>query len=459
MKHLLLTFLFSAIFFAHESSASTTFLPPDTTTSIVDKTAAVYLVDEGKTLYLKGQVKNALIKFRQASVKDPNSWKAAFWIGKCHYVLNNYGYSMKYATIATEVGGEKVGDEVYLLLGETYHRMGKIDSARINYNIALERLTKKRAKELFVDQRILECDFAEEQMKNGVKYNRTSAGDNVNSGYDEYNAVLTADGKELYFTSRRSNTTGGGLNPDDQLYFEDTYRSKWDDDAGTWGEPTNELGKINSEGFDALNYISADGLYGVMTLNTTATDSKKTTRGSDICELKKNKKDTWNSPRAISNKTINTSFFEGSATLTADGNTMYFVSDRKGEKSSTDIYVVHKNGKSWGEAKPLPMGVNTIARETTPFVTPDGRYLFFSSNGHVGMGGLDIFIVEVLGDNEYGEPINLGNGINTVNNDSHFVYNAKTGKGFISGIKIEGSKASLDIFEIDLSNFEIPGKK
>ncbi len=75
------------------------------------------------------------------------------------------------------------------------------------------------------------------------------------------------------------------------------------------------------------------------------------------------------------------------------------------------------------------------------------------------MGGLDIFVVEVLGDNEYGEPINLGNGINTVNNDSHFVYNVKTGKGLISGIKIEGSKASLDIFEIDLSNFEIPGKK
>ena len=71
---------------------------------------------------------------------------------------------------------------------------------------------------------------------------------------------------------------------------------------------------------------------------------------SDICEIKKNNKGNWNTPKIIKNKTINTSYFEGSATLTADGNTMYFVTDRKGEKKSTDIYVVHREGKSWGDA-------------------------------------------------------------------------------------------------------------
>src|SRR5690606_14357195 len=113
--------------------------------------------------------------------------------------------------------------------------------------------------------------------------------------------------------------------------------------------------------------------YGIMTLNSTATDKKSSTNGSDLCEIKMNTKGTWNSPSIIKNKTINTSYFEGAATLTADGNTMYFVTDRKGEKSSTDIYVVEKVGKKWGEAKPLPMTINTVGRETTPFITPDGR--------------------------------------------------------------------------------------
>ena len=74
------------------------------------------------------------------------------------------------------------------------------------------------------------------------------------------------------------------------------------------------------------------------------------------------------------------------------------------------------------------MNVNTTGRETTPFITQDGRFLFFSSDGHIGMGGLDIYVSENLGDS-WGDPINLGYGINTVNNDSHFVYSKELNKG------------------------------
>lgn len=435
------------------SLANNAILPPDSTTNLVDKTTAAYMVDEGKTLYLEGKVKNALIKFREASVKDPNSWKAHYWIGKCHYVLNNYGYALKYATLAANID-EKFDEEVYLLLAESYHRMGKLDSAMINYNLCLEKIATPRAKTLRIDQMVENCKYAMEHMDTTISV-RSSAGDHINSGYDEYNVVIADGGKTLYFTSRRSNTTGGGLNPDDQLYFEDTYRVTWDDAANDWSDPTNELGKLNSDGFDALNYISPDGLYAVMTLNTTATEEKKTTKGSDICELKKNSKNTWNTAKPIKNKSINTSYFEGSATLTADGNTMYFVTDRKGEKSSTDIYVVEKIGKAWGSAKPLPGNINTVGRETTPYITPDGKYLFFSSDGHTGFGGLDIYVSENLGDG-WGDPVNLGNLVNTVNNDSHFVYDQAQNKGYISGIQIEGNKASLDIFILDLKDFTIP---
>ena len=321
----------------------------------------------------------------------------------------------------------------------------------------MEKLSKNRVKTLNIEHNIAECEFAKKAMSEGAKFERAQLKGDINSGYDDYNVVPVANGKTIYFTSRRSNTTGGGMNPDDQTYFEDVYKTTWNDETGEWGELTNYLGKLNSNGFDALNYISPDETYGVMTLNSTATDKKSSTNGSDICEIKMNTKGTWNSPSIIKNKTINTSYFEGSATLTADGNTMYFVTDRKGEKSSTDIYMVEKSGKKWDDAKPLPMTINTVGRETTPFISPDGRYLFFSSDGHLGMGGLDIYVVENMG-GTWGEPINLGAGINTVNNDTHFVYYEALKKAFVSGFELIGDKASIDIYEIDMTDFVMPKK-
>jgi tetratricopeptide (TPR) repeat protein len=448
--------LFGVLFCFSPKAFSTSITPPDSTTNIVDKAAAAYLIEEGRTMFAEGKMKDALNKFRLASVKDPNSWKASYWIGQCHYKMDNYGYALNYALEATQQGEEKTDEEVYFLLATCYHRLGNLDTAIINYQKAKTSLTKRRADELLVDLHISECEFAlAEIAKGSTQFVKERLQGTINSGYDDYNIVLTNEPNSIYFTSRRSNTIGGGLNPDDQRYFEDTYRCTYDTELKEWLDPINEIGKLNSNGFDALNYVSPDGLSGMMTLNTTFTGEKKVTKGSDLAELKMSNKDSWNSPKIIKNKTINTSYFEGSATLTADGNTMYFVTDRKGEKSSTDIYVVYRDGKAWGEAKPLPMTINSAGRETTPFITPDGRYLFYSSDGLLGMGGLDIYVVENKG-GEWGTPVNLGIGINSVNNDSHFVYSAADKKAYISGYEIVGEKSSIDIYQIDMSTFVFP---
>lgn len=452
--HWILTSLFAL--FINVTFAGITPEPTDSSTNVVDKSAAIYLIEEGKTLYGKFKIKEALIKFRQAHIKDPNSWKSVFWISNCHYRLNNYGYALNYAKEAVKLSGDKVNDEIYFRLAESYHRLGYVDSALVNYKLANENLPKIRSNELLVDLHISECEFALKEMKGEPKFGRTRLEGDINSGYDDYGAIFLEDSNKIYFISRRSNTTGGGMNPDDETYFEDVYVSTWDNDFEQWGNISNNLGKINSDGFDALNYISPDGLYGIMTLNTTATDMSKVTRGSDLCELRMSSKGTWNSPKIINNKSINTSFFEGAATVTKDGNTMYFVTDRKAEKSGSDIYVVHRNGKSWGDAKPLPMAINTKGHETTPYISTDGRYLFFSSNGHTGLGGYDVYVVEVLGNDEYGKPINLGAGVNTVNNDTHFSYYEKSKMALMSGFEIIGNKASIDIYKIDMESFEFP---
>lgn len=431
-------------------------IPPDSTTSIVDKSTALFMMEEAKTSYGEGKIKDALIKFREASLKDKYSWKPVYWISKCHYKLNNYGLALEYANKALGFNDDKITEEIYYTLGSTYHRLGILDTAIINYKIALDKLPTLRSSELLIEHQIEQCKYAQEMMKNEVKYTRVRLVGDVNSGFDDYNVLITEGGKTMYFTSRRSNTTGGGLNPDDQLFYEDIYKVTWEEEMKEWDDITNNLGKLNSEGFESLHWMSADTLSGIITWNSTMMDVKKTTRVSDICEVKKNNKGGWNTPKVIKNKSINTSFFDGAATLTADGNAMYFVSDRKGDKSSTDIYYVEKVGKNWGTAKPLPETINTKGRETTPYVTADGQFLFFSSDGQRSMGGLDVFVCKYMGANVWSDPVNLGSGINTVNDDMFFTYSVATKKAYISGFEITGNKASIDIYEIDMSNFKFP---
>ena len=452
-----ITLSFCFIFFvalAHGETLNCT--PPDSTTSIVNKTASLYLVEEGKTSYGEGKVRDALIKFREAALKDKYSWRSVYWISKCQYRLNNFGLALKYANTAISLGGEKITDEIYYVLGSTYHRLGNLDTAIINYQLAFDKLPVLRSSALLIKHQIEQCEYAQELLKADTKYTRVRLSGDLNSGYDDYNVLIANGGKTLYFTSRRSNTTGGGLNPDDQLFYEDIYRMTWDEELGIWDDVTNKLGKLNSAGFEALHYISQDTLSGIITWNNTKMDIRKTTRSSDICEVKKNNKGGWNTPKVIKNKSINTSFYDGTATLTSDGNAMYFMSDRKGEKSFTDIYYVEKVGKTWGKAIVLPENINTKGKETTPFVTPDGKYLFFSSDGHSSMGGLDVFVCKSLGGGLWSDPVNLGSGINTVNDDMFFTYSAETKKAYISGFEITGKKASIDIYEIDMTAFVFP---
>lgn len=452
-------FLFLFLMLINFAQASTV-APPDTTTNLTDRAAALLIIDEGRTLFEQGKVRDALIRFRQAAVKDPNTWKAPYWIAQCHYTMNSFGYALQYGNQAVSMGNDDVNKEIYELLGKAYHRTAVLDSALINYELALNSLSKQRVKDLQIELRIEQVKFAQAQIQSGVPSKKTAFSSDVNSGYNDYTPILTAGGKELYFASRRSDTKGGNMNPDDQEFFEDVYKALWNAETSTWDSVTNDLGRINSDGFDAISYISPNGINGLMTINLTATSAKKSTKGSDIFEIELSNKGLWSTPKRINNKTINTSFFEGSATMTTDMNTMYFVSDRKGEKSSTDIYVVERNGKKWGEAKPLPMDkINTIGRETTPFVTGDGRFLFFSSDGLNGMGGLDVYVVENLGGGTWGTPVNLGIAVNSVSNDSHFQYYPELKKAVMVTFEIVGQKASLDMYEVEMSNFTYPTGK
>lgn len=454
-----LKFIFPVILLLLSFEVSASFVhsltPPDSTSSLVDRATATVLIDEGKQLLTQGKTRAALTRFREAQVKDKYNSRAAYWIGRAHYNLSNYGYALKYAKEAESMSQAADGD-VFFLLGQSYHRKNELDSARMNYDLAEIQLSRAKKKAYNIARLVEEVAFAQELAANEVPYERTLVEGDVNSGYDDYGPIKIPEKMELYFISRRPDTEGGGLNPDDQRYFEDIYRASWNEEEGTWDSITNDLGRLNSIGFDAVGHIADGGNRVYITRNTSVVNMKNHTRGSDIMVAEFTNQGRWSKPKPIKNKTINTSYFDGAPCLTADENTMYFVSDRRGRGHMSDIFVVRKEGRKWGEAKPLPDNINTPGNETTPYITPDGQYLFYSSDGFVGMGGYDIYVSKNLGNGEWSDPINLGPEFNSVNNDTHFRYYPELKKAFLASYRLQGSKASIDIFQLLLDEWKIP---
>ena len=236
--------------------------------------------------------------------------------------------------------------------------------------------------------------------------------------------------------------------------------SEWDEEKKEWGEASNsndKVRRINTKGFDAVNQISTDGKYMYLSINTEGlAKGKPKTKHTDIFYSMKNNKGGWNSPKSFG-KPINTVFFDAASSITEDGNTMYFISERNGGQGRSDIWKSTKIGKTW--SKPVNLGpiINTDGQETTVYVTPNENYLFFSSTGHEGMGGYDVFVSANV-DGQWGAPVNLGYPINTVSDETHFVYYPSLNKAFyatFSSAKNKGNGAR-DLFEIDMTNVVLP---
>ncbi len=430
--------------------------PRDTSKGIINKALAVKLLNDGIELYSIGQNKDALGKFKDAAAKDPSNWKAMFYISLANYDLNFYSLSLSQAKSALKLSEGKPSPDFYEHFAKVNHAMGQLDTALRYYKIANAELSGSLKKAFQIPVRIQQVEFAMKEKAANKPVKKSILSRNVNSNYAEYGPILADSGRVLYFTARKSDTKGRTMNVEDQDYFEDIYMSLWNAEINDWDSVTNAL-KWNTKGFDALTYVSNDGKYALMTINNESMD-KATTSSSDIFELSLSASTgKWGSPKAIDNKSINSSYYDGSATMTADRKTMYFVSDRKGDKKSTDIYRVQKDGSTWGKAEALPDYINTTGRETTPYITPDGKFLFFSSDGLPGMGGLDIYVSELKG-GVFGQPVNLGSLVNSFTDDTHFSYYPEFKKGFVASITTSGEKANYDLYEIDLGEFSLPIK-
>ncbi|NJO00444.1 MAG: OmpA family protein [Bacteroidia bacterium] len=224
----------------------------------------------------------------------------------------------------------------------------------------------------------------------------------------------------MVFTSRRENTTGGKVDFSDNIFFEDIYISTYDN--GQWSSPQNL--PINRKYHDAGAAVSSDGrelyLYH---------DDKKT-KGDLYVSTYNPADDSWTKPKKL-NDNVNSKYQETSLSLSADGTTIYFASDRPGGLGGLDIYMSKKDANGeWGPAANLGKPINTEYDDDAPFLTFDSKTFYFSSRGHNSMGGYDVFKSESVGTDQWGEPVNMGYPINGPDDDAHLVLTYDNKKGY-----------------------------
>ncbi|HBS86295.1 MAG: hypothetical protein A2W91_09685 [Bacteroidetes bacterium GWF2_38_335] len=395
-----------------------------------------------------GDYYGALRVYRDLHRQNPKHAMLNYRMGKCFLEIREMDTALVLLENSIKLDS-MVAPDVYFLMGKAYQYNTKLDEAIESYYNYKRTLNPKQNETHFVNVLLRQCHTAKELMEKPVNVQIKNL-EQVNSAYTDACPSISADSKTLIFTSRNPSTTGGTIDYNVEEYYDDIYISKWDDDKKTWGTPVNIGEPINTDKHDANTSLSPDG-------NTIYIyKNNEETKSGDIY-YSKLKDGKWSKPKPFEpeNKMINSTYFESSACVTADGGTMFFVSEReKGGFGHGDIYMVKRlEDGSWGKPENLGYPINTEYDEIGVYIHPDGKTLFFSSDGHNTMGEHDIFMTYWDG-SKWSVPQNMGYPINTTKEEIHFVFNTNRDKAYVSSTR-EGGKGKYDIYEVEFNDNKI----
>ncbi|MDA9563234.1 tetratricopeptide repeat protein [Flavobacteriales bacterium] len=417
----------------------------DTTKSVLGKGLDQYKLQKAKHLLYNYDYNAALAAYEELYSENPDNLIVQYRIGEIHSKLRDYSAAAKFYGMAVDKN-PTIEEDARVNYAAALQRIGEFDKAisQLNkYKQTIKENKVKRAEE--IEQMLTGLEYAKKTISDPFDVEVKNMGVDINSTFDDYGASISADEKTIIFTSRRPDTRGGGTDPNDGKYMEDIYISVWSEEENKWSKAEGIKGRLNTEYHDACLSISPDGQNIYVYKNFGESGS------GEIYASRLSSSGKWGSPKDMG-KLINTSYFESSASITADGQFMYFLSERKGGQGMADIWVAEKLSRSeWNEPVNIGPLVNTALDERMVFVHPEGDILFFASNGHVDkcIGGYDIYMSEKK-DGEWQEPINIGSPINSVDDDINFVLSYDSKTAYYSGYK-EPTIGGKDIFKVDVS--------
>ncbi len=342
--------------------------------------------------------------------------------------------------------------EAWLILAEGYMSQAdyKKSEAAISKFMPYPKhdvLTEKKANLILAS-----CVFAQKAMKYPVPFEPVNMGAGVNTEFDEYYPCLTADESALLFTR---------LIPDDRSSAgkqEDFFISRRDKDAVF--APAQPILSINTAMNEGAPSLSADGNTLIFTACETADGNWGEGRsGVGSCDLFFSIKvgNDWEPGKNMGNL-INSGAWESQPSYSADGKTMYFVRGKttyQGVQSQDIYYSYLRDTGEWSKPEKVRGMVNTDFQEESVMIHPDGSTLYFSSNGHPGMGGMDIFMSRRDVNGEWGKPINLGYPINTSKDENSFHVTTE-GQYALFASERPGGMGGLDLYQFKLPEFARP---
>jgi tetratricopeptide (TPR) repeat protein len=330
--------------------------------------------------------------------------------------------------------------DAHYYLGMAQHLNYKMDDAIASFEKYKKYISKKNQMYTMANHQIACCEEAKRQIAQPRTYVITNAGPTINGPENDFSPVLSIDESSIFYTSRRlrpDSTNSRNIDPETQEFKEDVYVS-FKDAENQWTSP--ELLNLNSDEHDATMSVSPDG----QTLFV-----YRDSLGDGQIFYSRLIGETWSDPAKLGSD-INTRNWETHATISADGNTLYFVSNRANGIGARDIYKCVKlpNGE-WSRALNAGPMLNTLYDEDAPFLTSDGKTMYFASKGHNGMGGFDIFSSRLGADGEWTKPENLGYPLNTVDDDVFFQPMADGRRAYYSSEK-DGGYGKKDIYLVEL---------
>ena len=383
------------------------------------------LMAAGDKFYSKKNYASAIKSYTNALAVNPDEATINFKLGLAYLYSDTKSKSAAFIDKAYRLN-PAVNPKIDYYLGIAFQNTNEIKKAiqhfqdfkKSNPNVAS-----------IADAKIAECHIADSLAEHELNVIIENLGPVVNSKFTDHSPILSSDGNTLIFTSNRPDDPNG---PEG---FEDVYVTNKSN--GQWGAPKKISKNINTKFNDAAASLSPDGKTLFLYSELGGGDIYASTfQGND-----------WTEPKPL-NKNINTAqFWETCASVSPDGKKLYFASNRDGGYGELDIYVSELDGHGeWGKAVNLGSKINTTGNEDSPFIHFDGVTLYFSSDGHPGMGNNDIFFSE-LQNGKWSKPENIGYPINLWEYDGFFAISRDKKVGYYSTVK-EGGLGGIDIYSI-----------
>lgn len=396
--------------------------------------AAEKLFSEGLIEFNKREYAAAYTCFSKASAKDPEFVEAWMMMGESAYATQDYKLAAENFSKASKLSADRY-PIAHILEGGAWYQAGEYKNGLEAYNRYLALSQTKENLRNDAELGAARCNFAHYATTHPVPFHPVRLSDHINTPYDEYWPSLTADEKTILYTALIPGTDE--TNP---VFQEDFFLSK---QAGGEWQPAFNMGKpINTPGNEGAQALSPDGRI----IYFTACNRPD---GSGMCDLYDAMliDGRWEHPRNLG-PPVNTNRSEKNPSISADGRTLWFSSDRPGGFGKMDIWFTQKGADGrWGAPQNAGDSINTPGDDIAPFIHPDNRTLYYASNGRIGMGGLDLYLCRL---DSAGKPLsvaNLGYPINTNRDEIGLFVTASGKRAYYSSDIATGNQ---DIFWFDL---------